>query len=79
MSARAAEYVAAMTGFTNLDVVTGTLDRDEAPRRSVFIDGDRFMARDARCNPGRYESRIHHYLRVPPLPDWDGVFAAESR
>jgi len=24
----------------------------------------------------RYEIRIHHYLRIPPPPDWDGVFVA---
>lgn len=46
------------TDFTDLDIVTGTLERDESPQRSLFIDDDLFMARDAR-NPGTYESRVH--------------------
>ncbi|MCY4454661.1 MAG: FecR domain-containing protein [Immundisolibacterales bacterium] len=46
------------TDFTDLDIVTGTLERDESPHRSLFIDDDIFMARDAR-NPGTYESRVH--------------------
>ena len=46
------------TDFTNLDIVTGTLERDESPQRSLFIDDDIFMARDAR-NPGTYESPVH--------------------
>ena len=44
--------------FTDLDIVTGTLERDESPQRSLFIDDDIFLARDAR-NPGTYESPVH--------------------
>lgn len=26
-----------------------------------------------------YEIRIHHHLRIPPPPDWDGVFVARNK
>ena len=26
-----------------------------------------------------YEMRIHHYMRIPPPPDWDGVFVATTK
>ena len=26
-----------------------------------------------------YEMRIHHYLRIPPPPDWDGVFVVTNK
>ena len=64
------------TDFTDLDVVTGTLHRDESPHRSVFIDDDRFMARDAR-NPGRYESREHSRIDGE-TPAHEGTYLVSS-
>ena len=64
------------TEFTNLDVVVGTLHRDESPHRSVFVDDDRFMARDAR-NPGRYESRVHS-LVDGVAPAHEGTYLVSS-
>ena len=64
------------TDFTDLDIVVGTLHRDESPHRSVFIDDDRFMARDAR-NPGRYESRAHS-LVDGEAPTHEGTYLVSS-
>ena len=64
------------TDFTDLDVVTGTLEADESPHRSLFIDDDRFMARDAR-NPGRYESRAHS-LVDGETPAHEGTYLVSS-
>ena len=64
------------TDFTHLDLVTGTLEGDESPHRSVFIDDDRFMARDAR-NPGRYESRVHSLIDGE-APAHEGTYLVSS-
>ena len=64
------------TDFTDLDIVVGTLHRDESPHRSVFVDDSRFMARDAR-NPGRYESRVHS-LVDGQTPAHEGTYLVSS-
>ena len=64
------------TDFTNLDIVVGTLRRDESPHRSVFVDDDRFIARDAR-NPGGYDSR-RHSLIDGKAPSHEGTYLVSS-